>query len=293
MRILKSLPIHPLFYLLVLWFVCEGQFLEFFTFAIVLLLHEFGHFFVSKKCGYQLDRFYIAPYGACLSYKEKQFEQNDEIKIALAGPLANLVAVCIAVSLWWAFPVTYGYTKLFVEESLFLAITNLLPAYPLDGGRVVVALLSKRTKREKATKIVKGINIVLSILFLSFFILSFFVSFNPTFCLMSVFLFGGVFDDKFSAKYKLSFVLKKRIKNFSKPRHLLVKEDTKLVDVIKKIESDTYTIFDVLTKSGEVFFVTENQIFEHCIKNDLPSNISLLAKKRRKNEKIIKNIWSF
>lgn len=266
MRFLKKVPLHPTFYLFFLWFLFCGELLEFFTFSLVLSLHEFAHYFVSKKCGYSLDKFYIAPYGASLTYKEKQFERNDEIKIALAGPLTNLVLSFFVISLWWIFPTSYVYTKMFAMENLFLAIFNLIPAYPLDGGRVVASLLANKYGREKAIKKLKVSNGIFSIVFLALFIFSLFYSFNPTFALMAIFLFSGLFEGEFSAKYRYSFIFKKKIKNFSKPRHLAVREDVAITELLKKIESDTYTIFDVITKEGDVKFITENQIIAYCVK---------------------------
>ena len=79
MRVLKKIPIHPTFYLLIIWFVLMGYTVEFINFITVLIVHEYGHYFIAKKQGYRLEKFYIAIYGACLNYKEKQFERNDEI----------------------------------------------------------------------------------------------------------------------------------------------------------------------------------------------------------------------
>ncbi len=253
--------------------------LEFFTFLLALSIHEFGHFFLAKKCGYELDKFYIAPYGASLTYKEKQFERSDEIKIAFAGPCVNLFFAFLFIALWWVFPITFSYTKLFVEESLILGVFNLLPAYPLDGGRVVASLLSKKIGREKAIKWLKICNIVIATIFFVLFVISLCYNFNPTPILLSVFLVLTVFDGEYSGKYKLSFALKKKIKNFSKPRHLLVQENTPVLSMLKKIESDSYTIFDIVTKSGKIEFLTENELVEYCTKNGKSDKFSQICKK--------------
>ena len=279
MRVLKRLPIHPTFYLFVLWFLLCGQILEFLTFLLALSLHEYAHFFVAQKCGYTLDKFYIAPYGASLTYKEKQFERSDEIKITLAGPCANLCSAFLLVAIWWVFPISFSYTKLFVEESLFLGLFNLLPAYPLDGGRVVASLLSNKIGRERAITCLKFCNIVFSLCCLVLFAISIFVNFNPTLALLCVFLLLSVFDGEYSGKYKLSFVLKKKIKNFSKPKHLLVQEDVPLLAMLKKIECDSYVIFDIITKNGKIEYLTENELIEYCLKSEKREYISQICKK--------------
>jgi len=276
MRFLKKIPIHFSFYLLAIWFIVCGQFVEFLTFISVLFIHEFGHYIVSKKCGYTLDKFYIAPYGACLNYKEKQFEKSDEIKIALAGPLSNLITAFVFISLWWIFPQIYAYSYLFVEESIMLAVFNLLPAYPLDGGRVLVALSSNKIGRNKAVKRIKIVNFILSILFFVLFVISFFYSFNPTLALAVIFLLSGIWQDEYNATYKNSFLFRKRISNFSKPKTLLVNSEMCFNDLLKKIDGNCYTIFQVVSKRGELIFLTEQQIIDYCVKFDGKEKLSLL-----------------
>ena len=276
MRLLKKIPIHFSFYLLAIWFVACGQVFQFLTFISVLFVHEYGHYIVSKKRGYTLDKFYIAPYGACLNYKEKQFERNDEIKIALAGPFFNLISSFAFIAIWWAFPHVYSYSYMFVEESIMLAMFNLIPAYPLDGGRVLVALVSNKTGRNKAVKRVKIVNLVLSVFFFVLFIISFYYSFNPTLALAVIFLLSGMWQDEYNATYKNSFLFKKKIRNFSKPRIILVNSEICFNDLLKKIDGNCYTIFQIVSNKGELISLTERQIIDFCIKYDGKESLSSL-----------------
>ena len=118
-----------------------------------MLSHEFGHYWVAKKCGYRLNSFYIAPYGVNLNYKEKSFESKDEVCIAVAGPFVNIFLSLVIISIWWIFPAIYNYTNVIVEQSLMLGLFNLLPCYPLDGGRILIGILSQKIERRKAVKI--------------------------------------------------------------------------------------------------------------------------------------------
>ncbi len=278
MSYLKKIPIHPTFYLLVLWFLLCGLFFEFLTFVIVLLIHEFGHYYVSKKCGYTLDKFYIAPYGVCLNYKEKQFEKRDELKIALAGPCFNFIVAFVFIAVWWVFPNFYSYTYLFVEENLLLGLFNLLPAYPLDGGRVFVTIMSNKFERKKAIKFALFFNVFLSVLFFVLFVVSWFYSFNPTFALSVFFLISGVFMGSFEAKYMNSFLLKKDIVDFSKPRILIVNETIKFNDLLKKIDGNCYTIFNIVSKEGGMITLTERQVIDICVKYNGNQELKCLFK---------------
>ena len=116
-------------------------------------MHELAHFFIAKKLGYKLNKLYVMPYGICLNYKENIISNNDEIIIALAGPIINLIFCCVCVALWWLFPETYYYLDYFCFCNLVLAVFNLMPCFPLDGGRVFVAIISKYYDREKVYNI--------------------------------------------------------------------------------------------------------------------------------------------
>ena len=260
LKFTKKNPIHPSFFLLFLWFVFTKNIHTFLLFISVVLSHEYGHYFVAKKLGYKLDSFFLAPYGACLNYKEKAFEYKDEIMIALAGPVVNLCLCLLMVSLWWIFPNVYNFSYKFVIQSFSLALFNLLPCYPLDGGRVFVGLISKFKTRKWAVKVTQIVNIAVSCFLLILFMISCFVDFNPTFCLCGCFLLFGVFESKNESRYQPAFIYKKKTKNFSKPFFVCVNGDVTIVEALKHIESNRFTIFVVCLSSGLTRFVDEQKI---------------------------------
>lgn len=262
-RVLKTklqIPIHPSFILLFLWFLLNKNIVGFLLFVSVVLSHEYGHYFVAKKLGYKLDKFFIAPYGACLNYKEKTFEYKDEIKIALAGPVVNLMLSLIVVAFWWAFPNTYNFTYEFVSQSFILATFNLLPCYPLDGGRIFIGFASKFLSRKKAVKLTQIFNIIISIILFIAFVISCFYNFNPTLCLCGCFMLMGVFDSKNESKYQPAFLYKKKAKNFSKPLMLVVNAEVSLSQALSRIEANRFTVFIVVFSNSKTKFLDEQAI---------------------------------
>lgn len=257
---LKKIPVHPTFILLFLWFILTKNFISFFLFVSVVITHELGHYWVAKKLGYKLDSFFIAPYGVSLNYKDKVFEMKDEILIALAGPFVNVFLSLVVVSLWWAAPSLYNYSYIFVEQSFILGLFNLLPCYPLDGGRILVGILSHYIPRKKAVNIVYRLNYCFSALLLICFFVTCFINFNPTLCLSGVFLLFGVFESKYDSKYQSISVFKKENKNFSKPYFITVNEDVLLSSLLKHIEINRLTIFVIVFKNGKSIFLDENKV---------------------------------
>lgn len=255
----SKVPISPSFILFFVWFVINNSLLSFFTFLFVVLLHEFGHYFVAKKLGYTLNSFFIAPYGVNLNYKESCFENLDEIFIAMAGPMINIALCIVLTSFWWVCPSFYNFSVDIVKQSLLLALFNLLPCYPLDGGRIVASLLSLQIPRKKAINVTIKLNVFFAIIFLILFVISCFINFNPTFMLSFIFLILGIVENKDISYYQQIMMAKKTIKNFSKPSFIYIDEDVKLLELIKHIELNKFTIF-ILNKNGKTKYISETDV---------------------------------
>ncbi len=259
LNIFKKFPIHPSFFLLFLYLVVCNGIESFFIFVFVVLIHEFAHAWTAKRLGYKLDNFFLTPYGASLNYKEKTFDSKDEIYISLAGPLINIILGIAMASLWWIFPEIYNYTSTIVNQSFLFAIFNLLPCYPLDGGRIFLNLFSQNVDRKKIVKILIMFNIFFSAIFFILFIISCINDFNPTFVLAGIFMILGLVEGNTKSKYKLISSFTKKTKNFSKVRILFINQTTPLLKVIKKIDNGKFTLFAV--DNGEkIIFLDEKKV---------------------------------
>ena len=159
------------------------------VYVLAVLIHEFCHEFVARKLGYKTEKIFLSAFGAVLYGEFEGVEINDEIKIALAGPLSNLFLSVLTLAAWWIYPPCYTLTQPFFEANLGVFLINMLPCYPLDGGRVVFSLLNKKTNEKTAEKVFKGIGLVLSLLFFAVFVYSVFNRINVTFALFAIFLF--------------------------------------------------------------------------------------------------------
>ena len=145
--------INPAFFIILIWLIFADSLIIALNYFLVILLHELGHYFMAKHRGYKLSKFSLSPYGVSLSYYGETLEERDEIYIAFAGPFVNILSAVLVTALWWLFPSTYFLTYNFVEISIIIALSNLLPAYPLDGGRIFVSMTSNLMNRKKAIKI--------------------------------------------------------------------------------------------------------------------------------------------
>ena len=111
-------------------------------FWMAAVLHELGHLLALYLLGGRVNRFCFRLSGGELQYDGKHLSYGREILLALAGPGINLL--CAWLCGWLAF---FGHRELLYQFSgchLVLAFFNLLPALPLDGGRVLQNLLELR-----------------------------------------------------------------------------------------------------------------------------------------------------
>lgn len=135
-----------------------------------VLLHEAAHYFVARKYYFKCVSLELSAFGAVLYGDFEEEGGKAQIFIALAGPLTNIALCIIFVAFWYIVPDSYVYTLELVYANAFLAFTNLLPCYPLDGGKVLCAIVQERANYQKALAFTKVFSVIISgVMFLLFF----------------------------------------------------------------------------------------------------------------------------
>ncbi len=229
--------IHPLFFIFGLYFAFIGKVFSFLICTLTACLHELGHYFASQKLGYRLNRITLMPYGAIISGDTFGLSYKDECKIALAGPLINFLVAVLFVALWWFFPETYAYTDTVVIANGVMFVINLLPCYPLDGGRFLFATLRLKLKRKTAERIVKGLGVLLATLLLGLFVVSCFIKVNFTVLFFSAFAYIGVFSKNDKDKY---------IRVLSDYSYLELKKPKTVKKVAVNFENNVNSLYSVI-----------------------------------------------
>lgn len=127
------------------------------AFLVSVLSHELGHGVAARRRGIEVGPITLYFFGGSASFELEAGRPRDEVVVALAGPIVSLVLggalaiVGIAASAWRAplLDVVAAVALLLSVLNLVLAGANLVPAYPLDGGRVVRAVVWARTGDER------------------------------------------------------------------------------------------------------------------------------------------------
>jgi Zn-dependent protease/predicted transcriptional regulator len=143
---------------------------------LCVLLHEFGHILTARRFGIATPDVTLLPIGGVASLERIPEKPSQELLVAIAGPAVNLV---IAIALIAAAGATLpdnvgaiddaraGLVARLAVANIFLAVFNMIPAFPMDGGRVLHALLSMklgpRRALEIAARIGQGLAFVLGV----------------------------------------------------------------------------------------------------------------------------------
>ena len=137
-------------------------------FFISILLHELGHSVVSQRCGIPVPSITLLFIGGIAEISREPDDAWSELKIAVAGPAVSLVLAAIYKALAWGFGLAHiGEGRLVFDwlaaVNVYVVIFNAIPGYPLDGGRVLRALIWMRTKRlRQATYVTSRIGVIFS-----------------------------------------------------------------------------------------------------------------------------------
>ena len=166
-----------------------------------VLLHEFGHSLVAQRLGVGIHSITLLPIGGSSNLESLPEKPADEVKISIAGPLVSVVLALIFFGvglLLGAVPrvptdlfMGFGSVGQFFFDlgflNVVLAVFNLLPAFPLDGGRILRGLLATRLGAVRAT----NISSIIGQVFAAAFFLIGLLSGDILLALVAVFIFFG------------------------------------------------------------------------------------------------------
>ena len=164
--------------------------LFFVYYILAVILHEVAHEKIANKLGYKTCQIRLSAFGAVLYGEFEDMTLCDQVKIAFAGPVANLFFAVCTLALWWLFPSLYALSQPFFVANMSIFVINLLPCYPLDGGRILFALLGQKYEQNKASRLFVFVGVCFSFAFFVLFLVALANGVvNLTFGLFGMFLF--------------------------------------------------------------------------------------------------------
>ncbi|MBI5124456.1 MAG: site-2 protease family protein [Candidatus Omnitrophica bacterium] len=265
-----SINIHITFLLLVVLFLSGG--IKWFVLMIgvfcFVTLHEICHSLVAKHYGIQVREITLLPIGGVASMASMPEKPSQEFFISIAGPLFNLIVVAVlyiplknilgAQALFhrplstatWPLTLSYLYWI-----NLILAVFNLIPAFPMDGGRVLRSLLAQKIGYQRATKIAVNLGHIFALGFAYFGI----VGFNIILIAIAIFIYVAASNEELQVNVKET--LKKfKVKDILSVDFFTLNPDTTLAKVLELIFHSHQEDFAVVEADTLVGFVTRQDI---------------------------------
>ncbi|PSL06348.1 site-2 protease family protein [Cecembia rubra] len=271
--------IHWTFSLLLLWIIISNMrqgipmmdILWVILFVLALfacvVMHEFGHALAAQRYGIQTKDIVLYPIGGVARLEKLPEDPKQELWVAIAGPLVN-IALFIILSIVLSFT---GYNIQSLEEikiqpntmllyiasaNLILALFNLLPAFPMDGGRVLRAFLSIKLPRAKATQIAGGIGQFLAIFFVFFGLFN-----NPILVLIGIFIFLGAGAEVAHTQQE-SFLKGFKVKDALMSHFQILGYNAPLSKAVEKLLNSQATHFVVVKDDVAIGTISRNEIIK-------------------------------
>jgi Zn-dependent protease len=132
-----------------------------------VLIHELAHAYVANKRGWQVYGIKVDLFTGSAAV-DTNIPERDAIPVVAAGPLSNLLLAIICIPLYIIFGETSPIFGHFLNDlfviNIFMFVFNILPIYPMDGGRLLkdFLFLKMRSNRRLAKKIAGGVSLVFS-----------------------------------------------------------------------------------------------------------------------------------
>lgn len=203
-----DLKVHSTFVLLLIWIaistiIAGGNFVAVGTEILLILalfmcvvLHELGHALMARRFGIPTQDITLLPIGGVARLDKMPEKPKEELLVAIAGPAVNLVigaVLFIGLLISGSFAqgidltvVSNNFWQQLMVVNFTLVAFNLIPAFPMDGGRVVRALLALKMSPVKATRLAANIGRGIAV---AMGIAGFF--FNPWLILTAIFVWSG------------------------------------------------------------------------------------------------------
>ena len=223
---------------------------------LCVLLHEFGHSLVAMRYGYEIESITLWLFGGVARFTEMPEDWRQELTIAVAGPIVSLALGVVAYLGFLVLPTALDPIKFVVGylalTNVVLAVFNMLPGFPMDGGRVLRALLARTRPHAQATKIAAEVGKIFA------FLLGIFGLFTNLFLIaLAFFIYIGASSEAQQTVMKAAFE-GVTVRDVMTRREDLdtVRTDTSVAELLDRMFVDRHTGYPVMQNGRLVGVVT-------------------------------------
>lgn len=259
---------HPLFLMIMILSFLTGYFIELLTLFSIVFVHELGHVFAAKHFRWRIREVQMLPFGGVMAADEQgTVSAKEEMIVALAGPLQNALLIVLALVLqslgWW----DGSWTQYFIEANMMIGCFNLLPVMPLDGGRIMLSLLSYPLNYYESIVWSTWLSLILS----GLLILASFVTIQTTgiqlnFLLIGLFLFySNIYQLRHVQYHYIRFLVNRELRAVEmidagvRAQPIVVRQSHYIRDIIHMFMRERYHLIYVIDERGAIEAVLPEQ----------------------------------
>ncbi len=249
---------------------------------VCVVLHELGHALTARHFGVGTRSITLYPIGGLARLERIPSEPMKEFWIAIGGPAVNLAIAVVLAAVLFAVGGSFSPTVLQAPGShtiasllwinVALAGFNLLPAFPMDGGRVLRALLATRQDYARATQTAANVGQAMAILFGLFGLLSF----NPILLFIALFVYVGAQQESQQAMYR-AFTEGTPVRQAMVTRFATLSVDDTLDDAVDELLAGTDHDFPVVEDGKLVGLLRRKQLIEALSAHDRQTPVRAVA----------------
>jgi Zn-dependent protease len=233
-----------------------------------VFLHEMGHSLAARKFGVKTKSITMLPIGGVASLERIPEKPSEELIVAIAGPAVN-IGLALITYLFIDFPSAENLPDIlkggvnasnffiqFFIVNIWLSVFNLIPAFPMDGGRILRALLSYKLPRHTATTIAARIGQFIAIIFI-------FIGFytNPFLIFIGIFIILGAYSE--SEMVKTNFMLKGvKAKDVAMKNFISIDENETLEKAVQHLLNSQSSAFIITSGNAPVLTLSRDEIIQ-------------------------------
>ncbi|WP_338750417.1 M50 family metallopeptidase [Bacillus sp. FJAT-52991] len=262
-NLLRKVHFHPLMWVMIAFSVVTGHFIDLFMIFLIIAIHELGHAWMALSFQWRIKRVVFLPFGGVAEVDEHgNRPAREELFVILAGPLQHIwlfIAAWLLLKAGWMPESLY---RNFWQFNLAVLLFNLLPVYPLDGGKLLMLLVSLR----RPFLLTIRLAIIFSAIWLVLLqlLLLLFLPFHFQAWLIIAYLIVALWREWKDKHYTfIRFLLERHYgqKDIAvKLKPLQVSSDTKIASVLEQFRRNTKHIVYVTENGKEIGRLDENEV---------------------------------
>ncbi|MDQ0269903.1 M50 family metallopeptidase [Cytobacillus purgationiresistens] len=263
LNLFRQIQIHPLLWVVMGLAIITAHFMELSLLLLIIFIHEMGHAAAAALFSWRIKRIVLLPFGGVAEMDEHGNRPlKEEVIVILSGPLQHvwmIAAAFIAYEFSW---ISTEMFTLFFQFNLMILFFNLLPLWPLDGGKLVFLLLSYRYAFPVAHRKTLLISAVGLVIFFLFILIT--TPLNINIWIILAFLIFSLYYEWKQGRYVfMRFLLERHYgknSDFRTLKPLVVKEEDAVIDVLEKFQRGCKHSIIVENRGSEKGSLDENEL---------------------------------